>query len=153
MSDTKLTDKISEVIIMAIKKTPFFEKVENMLNVVGISILFTGVVTIINYYTLNNINSKICEQNIILKQNVTFLFEKQELLHKKIDKLLEDSKNMNSLLETKNMKVSQLAKKIKNEGSIVPANMHKTIKETVEFCKNTTFASSLVIELKKKNII
>jgi hypothetical protein len=105
MSDTKLTDKISEVIIMAIKKTPFFEKVENMLNVVGISILFTGVVTIINYYTLNNINSKICEQNIILKQNVTFLFEKQELLHKKIDKLLEDSKNMNSLLETKNMKV------------------------------------------------
>ena len=105
MSDTKLTDKISEVIIMAIKKTPFFEKVENMLNVVGISILFTGVVTIINYYTLNNINSKICEQNIILKQNVTFLFEIQELLHKKIDKLLEDSKNMNSLLETKNMKV------------------------------------------------
>jgi hypothetical protein len=105
MSDTKLTDKISEVIIMAIKKTPFFEKVENMLNVVGISILFTGVVTIINYYTLNNINSKICEQNIILKQNVTFLFEKQELLHKKIDKLLEDSKNMSSLLETKNMKV------------------------------------------------
>lgn len=55
--------------------------------------------------------------------------------------------------ETRNMKVSQLAKKIKNEGCITPANMHKTIKETVEFCKNTTFASSLVIELKKKNII
>ena len=49
------------------------------------------------------------------------------------------------------MKVSKLAKKINNEGSITPENMHKTIKETLEFCKNTTFASSLVIELKKKN--
>jgi len=87
MSDTNVSHKLAEAITKIIKKTNAYEKSDNMFKGLAFFMLFTGTMTLINYFTTKDIYLQNIEQLFIIKK----INNKLELLHNKIDKLLEDN--------------------------------------------------------------
>jgi hypothetical protein len=87
MSDTNVSHKLAEAITKIIKKTNVYEKSDNMFKGLAFFMLFTGTMTLINYFTTKDIYLQNIEQLFIIKK----INNKLELLHNKIDKLLEDN--------------------------------------------------------------
>lgn len=56
----KLVDKFTEAINKSIKKTDVFEKIETIAIGFGLYMTFIGIITMYNFYSINNIKRKLC---------------------------------------------------------------------------------------------
>ena len=54
----KLVDKFTEAINKSIKKTDVFEKIETIAIGFGLYMTFIGIITMYNFYSINNIKQK-----------------------------------------------------------------------------------------------
>jgi hypothetical protein len=126
MSDTKLTDKISEAITSIINKTILFEKSEKMK---GIFIGIAFCSSIISIFTIYNSYITINIQNKVNK------------LDEKIDKLYEKFYKLDDLLiknvEKNNLFAIELCNNIKETSEIIE------ISKTIEISEISSVTSSI----------
>ena len=113
MSDTKLTDKISEAITSIIKKTIIFEKSEKMKGIfIGIAFCSSilSICTIYNSYIKINIQNKVNK----LDEKFNKLDEKFNKLDEKLDELLINNVEKNNLFALELCNNIKEIKEIKN---------------------------------------
>jgi uncharacterized membrane protein len=68
----KLVDKLTEALNKSVKKTNIFEKIEKIQTIAigfGLYMSFIGVVTMYNFYIINNIK-RIINNNIYFQMNI-----------------------------------------------------------------------------------
>lgn len=107
MSDNNLTEKISETITNAFKKTKVFEKIGKIEIYIGSFIAVSTIISLttlyINYFNIDRI--KLLEDKLegtenVLKHNIEINRQQNALCHHKIVKHIKDSKAI--LIDTEN---------------------------------------------------
>jgi len=136
MSDTKITDKISETITSIIKKTIIFEKSEKMKGIfIGIA-FFSSIIsicTIYNSYNTNNIKNQVNK----LDEKVIKLDEKIIKLDEKINELLVNNILKNDLFALQLYNSIKEIKEIKeNISEISSTTSSITEDEDIEWYNN-----------------
>lgn len=127
MSDSNLTEKITDSINNIINKTKIFEKIDNLQFIIGSFTIFTSVIgitnIIINYSNRNMIknNEEIINKNrysvedLLINNNkiyITFLENKINELENKLLTTLKEQKNEENILhEIKNLLIFNIQKK------------------------------------------
>lgn len=107
MSDSNLTDKISETISNVFKKTEVFEKMGKMQFYVNSFLIVSSIIGLTNIYInycnidkINNLEKKIKDCENILKCDIKINRQHNEIIYKLIDEVKKEVK-FNQIKESK----------------------------------------------------
>lgn len=154
MSDSNLTEKISETITIAFKKTKIFEKIYKIEIYVGSFIIISSIIGLtniyINYSTMNKIKrleEKIESNKNVLKHNIE---TNRQLNTSYNSKLIKQIKNNSEILSDRQDKLTEKIIEIK---SLLPNSKKEVITTTTSMRGLHPVKSVDSIDGWKENII
>lgn len=154
MSDNNLTEKISETITNAFKKTKVFEKIGKIEIYIGSFIAVSTIISLttlyINYFNIDRI--KLLEDKLegtenVLKHNIEINRQQNALCHHKIVKHIKDSKAI--LIDSEN----KIIEKIMDVKLLLQNPKKDLVSETTSMSGFSSFKSIDSINGWKENII